>query len=232
MADPEEMRHAVARYVEEIHRTYLDQAATFPPGTRGRMPLIAAGDFRVVAVGTRNLHILATTEPLGPVRGQEVELAGARDGLSWTLRFYDPVVIPALGLIDETEEPAFTEIRHALGVSTVLYHLVAQPGSGLSAHQAAHVGAGLANGDSSVARDFETIRHRCRGREDLVDEMAGAAVAGLHRAQALLATTIAPRDTTLAEFATQPRPDLDAVRRALLASVGGRTQWTPSEDDT
>ena len=32
------------------------------------------------------------------------------------------------------------------------------------------MGTGLAGGHSAVARDFETIRSRVRGREDLVDE--------------------------------------------------------------
>ena len=64
-------------------------------------------------------------------------------------------------------------MRHALGVRTVVYHFVAEPGAGLSGHQAAHVGTGLAGGHSAAARDFETIRSRVRGREELVDEMAG-----------------------------------------------------------
>jgi len=110
----------------------------------------------------------------------------------------------------------------------VVYHFVAEPGAGLSAHHAAHVGTGLAGGHSAVARDFETIRSRVRGREQLVDEMAGAARAGLVHAQALLARAIAPRDEALAVLAAEPSPDPDAVRKALLSSVGGRTQWTPA----
>ena len=35
---PEAMRAAVAGYVQEIHRAYVDQAATFSPGVQGRMP--------------------------------------------------------------------------------------------------------------------------------------------------------------------------------------------------
>jgi hypothetical protein len=104
---------------------------------------------------------------------------------------------------------------------------VAEPGAGLSAHQATHVGTGLAGGHSAVARDFETIRSRVRGRSGLVDEMAGAAAAGLVRAHALLAAAVAPGNADLAALAAQPRPDPDAVRKTLLAAVGGRTQWTP-----
>ena len=227
MTTPEDARRAVAGYVQEIHRAYLAQALTFPPAIRGRMPLLAGGPVTVAAVAARNLHVLATHESLGPLQGPEVSLRTELDGLAWELRFYDPVVTPSLALLDETGSPAFDEVKHALGVGTVIYHFVAQPGSDLSGHQASHVGTGLANGHSAVARDFETIRSRVRGREALVDEMAGAAAAGLRRAQALLARAIAPRDPAVAALADEPAPDPDAVRRALLASVGGRTQWTP-----
>ena len=74
---PEQMRTAVARYVEEIHRAYVAQALTFPAAVRGRMPLLAPGPLTVAAVGARNLHVLATRDSLGPVRGPEVELAGS-----------------------------------------------------------------------------------------------------------------------------------------------------------
>lgn len=227
MAGPEAMRTAVAEYVTALHRAYLAQADTFPPAVRGGMPLLAGGRVTVAAVGARNLHLLATRESLGPLRGQEVELAGSLPGLDWALRFYDPVVAPALGLVDESAGPAYAEVRHALGVTTTAYHVVAQPGSGLTPHHAGHVGSGLAAGHSAAARDFETIRSRVRGREGLVDEMAGAAAAGLARAHALLARAIAPRDAAVAALADDPAPDPDAVRRALLASVGGRREWAP-----
>jgi hypothetical protein len=227
MSTPEQMRAAVARYVEEIHRAYVAQALTFPAAVRGRMPLLAPGPLTVAAVGARNLHVLATRDSLGPVRSPEVELAGSVEGLHWTLRFFDPVVLPELALIDESAGPAFGEVRHALGVGTVVYHFVAEPGAGLSGHQAAHVGTGLAGGHSAVARDFETIRSRVQGREDLVDEMAGAAAAGLVRAHAMLAAAIAPHNAALGALAAERRPDPDAVRRELLAAVGGRTQWQP-----
>jgi len=156
-----------------------------------------------------------------------VELSGSVEGLSWTLRFFDPVVLPELALIDESSGPAFGEVRHALGVGTVVYHFVASPGAGLSAHNAAHVGTGLAGGHSAAARDFETIRGRVRSREDLVDEMAGAAAAGLVRAHAMLAAALMPHNAALSALAAQGRPDPDAVRRELLGAVGGRTQWEP-----
>jgi hypothetical protein len=225
--DPMAMRRAVAGYVEGIHRAYLQQAATFPPAVQGRLPLLAAGRFTVAAVGARNLHVLATGESLGPLRGQEVELVGELEGLTWTVRFYDPVVVPALGLIDESAGPAGGEVRAALGISTVLYHLVTQPGSGLSPHHAGHVGSGLASGHSAAARDFDALRARARGREALVDEMEGAAVAGLARAQVLLARAVAPHNAAVgAAVDEQMRgaaPDADRVRRVLLEALGGTT---------
>jgi hypothetical protein len=227
MTTPEQMRAAVARYVEEIHRAYVAQAVTFPAAVRGRLPLLAAGPLTVAAVAARHLHLLATRDPLGPVRGQEVEISGSVEGLQWTVRFFDSVVLPELALIDESAGPAFGEVRHALGVGTVVYHFAAAPGAGLTAHQAAHVGTGLAGGHSAAARDFESIRGRVRGREDLVDEMAGAAAAGLVRAHAMLAAAIVPGSQTLGILAAQARPDAGEVRRELLAAVGGRKQWQP-----
>lgn len=228
MADPLDMRAAVAEYVTALHRSYLAQADTFPPAVRGRMPLLTGGPLTVAAIGARNLHLLATREDLGPLRGQEVSVAGSLPGLEWSLRFYDPVVVPALGLVDEREAPAYAEVKHALGLSTAVYHVVAQPGSGLTPHHGGHVGSGLAAGDSAAARDFETIRSRVRGREGLVDELVGAANAGLPRAQALLAKAIAPHNAVIDALVVQARPDPEEIRRALLESVGGRRDWTPT----
>jgi hypothetical protein len=229
MATPEQMRDAVATYIHEIHRSYVDQAVLFPPGVRGRMPLLAAQAqaLTVAAVGARNLHLLATTDPLGPPREPEVVLDGGYGDCRWQVRFFDPVVLPSLGLLDETEAPAYAQVRHALGVGTVVYHVVAHPGAGLSAHQATHVGAGLANAHSASARDFETIRARLAGREELVDEMQAAAAAGLLRAQALLARAILPYNEDVRVACDAEVPDPDAIRKALLTGAGGRTQWTP-----
>ena len=141
-------------------------------------------------------------------------------------------MLPDLGLLEEREGPGVRGGQAALGVGTVLYHVVAQPGAGLSGHQATHVGTGLANGHSSASRDFETIRSRARGREALVDELAGAAIAGLPHAQALLARAISPYDEGVREACEADTPDPEAIRKAVLTAVGGRTQWMPAGSAT
>jgi hypothetical protein len=128
------MRAAVAHYVAEIHRAYLAQALTFPPRVRGQLALLAPGRLTVTAVAARNLHILATREELGPVRGPEVEEAGSAGELDWTVRFFDPVVLPGLALIDEAGGPAFAEVRRELGIGTVIYHIAAEAAAGLTGH--------------------------------------------------------------------------------------------------
>lgn len=221
VATPEEMRRAMADYVRTVHRSYLVLARAQPPAIRGRMPLLGA-PFTVVAAGVQNLHVIATRERLAAPVGPEVEITGEAEEISWTLRFYDPVVLPELGLIDESAGPAGDGVRRALGLSTHLYHLIVRPGAQLTEHHAGHAGAGLANAHIAEARDFATIRAHARGAEGLVDEMEGAALAGLRRAQALLAREIAPHDPAIGALAADRHPDPQEVRRALLAAVRAR----------
>ncbi len=214
---PEDMRQAMADYVRTVHQAYLSAAVGHPPAVRGRMALFD-GDFTVLAVGVQNLHVLATRQPLPPPTGQEVEIEDELGDLRWKLRFYDPVVLPALGMIDERNGPAGELVRRALGVTTYLYHLIVQPGAQLTGHHAGHAGAGLANSHVAEARDFDAIRAHASGREQLVDEMEGAAVAGLVTAHALLARQIAPWNTDLEEIVNRST-DPAEVRRALLAAL-------------
>lgn len=215
---PEQMRQLVSDYVRTVHRAYTAQAKTQPPAIQGRMPLLT-GNLTVIAAAARNLHVIATREVLAGPSGQEVEVNDTTDGMTWRLRFFDPVVLPTLGIIDESQQPAPDLVRRALGISTHVYHLIVQPGSQLTAHHAGHAGSGLANAHVADARDFESIRAAARGREKLVDEMEGAARAGLVAAQALLAQAIASSDPTLIELARQPHPDPELVRKALLQAV-------------
>jgi hypothetical protein len=214
------MRQAMADYVRIVHRSYLSLAQVQPPARRGRMPLLGE-PFTVVAAGVQNLHVVATREQLAAPTGPEVQLEEELEGMAWNLRFYDPVILPELGLIDESAGAAGEQVRRALGITTHLYHLIVQPGAQLTEHHAGHAGAGLANAHIAEARDFDTIRAHARGREALVDEMAGAAVAGLVRAQALLAQQVAPHDGKLAALAAQSHPDPTEVRRALLSALRG-----------
>ncbi len=223
----EGMRAAMADYVRSVHRAYASGAAGQPPAVRGRLRLYDPG-LTVLAAGARNLHVVATTDRLAPPSGQEVALEDEVEGIRWTLRFFDPVVLPELGLVDESDGPAYLPVRRVLGVSTAIYHLVVQPGASLSGHQASHAGAGLAMDHLADVRDFESIRSRARGAEALVDELEGAAAGGLVRAQALLAVEVAqqvaPWDDRVAVLAAQVRPDPVELRRTLLDVVRGTSR--------
>jgi hypothetical protein len=216
---PERMRKAVADYVAACHAAYLRHAELLPPAVRGRLPLIAAGGFTVAAVGARYLHIIGTAERLEDPSGREAVAEQETGPLRWTLRFYDPVVLPALRLLDESGGPAGQQVRSLLGVRTFLYHLTVQPPAELGEHHAGHTGAGLAGAHAASAREFEAIRSAVPGREVLVDEMEGAAIAGLRQAQALLARTIAPEDAAVDAAAAKAPPDPDELRRAVLRAV-------------
>ena len=213
--DPSRMRQAMADFVAAVHEAYLAQARLLPPAEQARLPLLQAPELTVAAAGARNLHVIGTGERFPAPVGQEVEVAGEADGLAWQLRLFDPVVLPMLGLVAETDRPAPEEVRRVLGVGTYLYHLVVEPGSQLTPHHATHAGTGLASAHATAARELETIRARAPGRQDLVDELAGATTAGLVRAQALLAREIAPGDQAVAA-ATDPA----SIRAALVKALG------------
>ncbi len=213
---PEDMRAAMADYIRTVHQSYMTVATVQSPAARARM-LLLSEPFTVVAAGVRNLHVIATRDALPAPTGPEVALEDALEPMRWTVRFYDPVVLPSLGLIDESQGAAGEDVRRAIGITTHLYHLIVQPGAQLTGHHAGHAGTGLANAHVAEARDFETIRAHARGREQLVDEMEGAARAGLIHAQALLAREIAPRSDAVATAGSDP----GALRRALLEALRG-----------
>jgi hypothetical protein len=227
---PEAMRAALADYVRAVHGAYLDASALLPPAERARLPLLEPGALTVIAVGTAYLHVVATRETLPAPTGQEVALDDELDGLRWTLRFVDPVVLPSVGLLDESGGPAQEQVRRLLGLRTNLYHLAVAPGGGLTAHHAQHAGTGLAHAHAAAARDYESIRVHARGRERLVDDLAGADLAGLRFAVAALAARIAPQDAAVAELAGAAEPDPVALRRAVLEAVRpARANAAPSE---
>lgn len=211
---PEEMREAMAGYVRAVHEAYLNAAKLVPRSARARLPLLA-GPFTVVAAGVTNLHVVATREPLPAPEGPEVEVADETGSMRWTLRFFDPVVEPALGMVDESAGAAGAEVRRILGLVTYLYHLVVAPGAALGPHHAGHAGTGLANAHAAWARDLETLRALVpTSRLGLVDELEGATSAGLVAAQGLLARELAPDDPRVADAAAAQDPE--RLRRALL----------------
>ena len=210
---PEAMRQAMADYVRGLHEAYVDAIDTLPPAERARLPLLASGRITVAAVGVRNLHVIGTVEALPSPRGPEVEIADSLDDVAWTLRFFDPVVAPPLGLIDESDGPDYDEVRRVLGIRTVVYHLAVPPGGSLTSHHALHAGTGLAHAHAAAARDFDALRAHAPGREPLVDEMQGASIAGLDRAQVALAQAISP---SLTGLSLDPPTDPQEVRRTLL----------------
>lgn len=218
---PEGMRQAMAGYIRGIHAAYADVAEHLPPAERAALPLYTADRLTVIAVGTRMLHVIATTDPLPAPSGQEASLADSLDGLAWSVRFFDPVIIPALGLIDESAGPAQDDVRRVLGVTSVVYHLAVPPGGSLTAHHAGHAGTGLAHAHAAAIRDLEELRAHARVSPGLLDEFAAAILQARPRSALLVGRAIAPG--TLPEMPLEPAPDLVAVRRAVLDEVrGGR----------
>lgn len=231
-AGPERMRQAVADYVTAVHDAYLRQARTLPPAGQATMPLLAGGQMHVAAAGTSQLHVIATREPLGGgQRGEMASVDGTAGPMRWRLAFYDPVVVPALGWVDERDGPAFEEVRRLLGIGTHLYHLTIQPGSGLTAHHAEHAGTGLANAHATAVREAQAIERAVEAadpnRAALAAEFAGALAAGLPRAAALLALALAPADERVEALAADARAGAPAdaadLRRAVLHAVQRRT---------
>ncbi len=220
-ADPTAMRNAMADYVAALHRAYLDVAAQLTPGERARLPLLEASSLTVAAVGARNLHVVATTDALPAPVGQEVEIDGSVGDLQWTLRFFDPVVAPALGLIDESDGPQQGQIRDALGLASVVYHLTVPPGSGLTPHHAQHAGTGLAHTHAAASRDYDSVAQLVPASAPLVREMRAAEAAGLNASVLLLARTLAPSDDTLAGMSLTESSGAD-VRAALLCALRDR----------
>ncbi len=195
MPGPEDMAVAVAGYITALHGAYLAQANTFGAAVRGRMPLLAGGSLTVAAVGARNLHLLATREGLALAAraGGGATRFVARSGL------VAAVLRPGGGAgarVDRRAEGA--GVRR--GAARAGHHHDRLP-RGRPAR--CRVRPRTTPGTSApgwpvdtpaAARDFETIRSRVPGREHLVDELIGAAAAGLPHAQALLAR-LSPRTT-------------------------------------
>jgi hypothetical protein len=214
---PEDMRAQLRAYVVALHSAYLGAARLLAPAERAALPLLDAARVTVVVAAARYLHVIATTDPLPAPQGQEVAETDELDDLRWSVRFYDPVVLAELALIDERDAPAPADVRRVLGISGVLYHLSVAPGGGLSPHHAQHAGTGLANQHAAQVRDGESLRALLPGREAVVDELVVAERLGLHHSLRLLATALAGDDPGVAVAITGD--DDVAVRRAVLAAA-------------
>lgn len=206
------MRGLVRDYVWTLHSTYAEHVRHLPPGERAGLPLFAVRDFTVVAAAARDLHLLAIGAALPSPVGPEVEVADEHAGISWRLRFYDPSVLPELGLLAH-DDPA--EVRRVLGVTDTLYHLTVAPGGGLDAHHAQHSGIALANLHAQLGRDLERLRRAMPRDTAAVDELGVCARIGLDRAAALLA-----RELTGGAVDTSPGTSARACVTAVLDHVG------------
>jgi hypothetical protein len=210
-AGPEAMRELVRDYVGALHASYLDQVRHLPPAERGALPLVAARQVTVVAAAARRLHLIATTAVLPPTQGQEVELVDDYLGLVWTLRFYDPSVVPELGLLID-DEPE--DVRRVLGVADTVYHLAVAVGGGLSGHHAQHSGVALANQHAKVGRDLDRLRRALPRQAGAVDELGICVRIGLDRAAALLAA-----DVTQGRVVPTPGTSAGSSLDAVLADL-------------
>lgn len=216
---PEEMRTVTAEFVHVLHGAYLDRARLLAPADRARLPLLSAGNLTVAVAAARQLHLVATSDAFPAPAGPEVALDDELAGLAWTVRFFDPVVLPELGILPDDGPGAPAEVRRVLGVACVVYHLAVSPGGGLTAHHAQHAGTGLANQHAAAARDYESLQAALPRRSALVDELAVAERAGLPNAVRLLAGQILPEDDDVSRVLTDPTAPTDDIRRALLAAV-------------
>ena len=211
---PQLMRETVRGYVRAVHGTYLDHVRHLPPAERGALPLVTTGQVTVVAAATRRLHLVATSDPLPPPQGSEVEATDEYAGTRWTVRFYDPSVLPSLGILTEDTPEA---VRRVLGVSDTVYHLTVDVGGGLTAHHAQHSGVALANQHAKTFRDLDRIRQALPGHARLVDELGACARLGLDRAAALLAAEL-----TSGRVVPEPGTQAVSCLRRVLDDVSNR----------
>lgn len=179
---PEDVRAAVRDYVLAAHAAYLDHTAHLPPGERGALPLVGACDLTVVAAAARRLHLVATTDPMPPVRGPEVAETDEHAGVRWSVRFLDPSVLPSLGLVADDDPAA---VRAVLGIADAVYHLTVDVGGGLTGHHAQHSGVALANQHAGTTRDLERLR-RLSDDDPAARELAICVRNGLDVAAGLL----------------------------------------------
>ena len=213
-AGPEAMRALVTGFIRLVHGSYLDQVRHLPPGERGALPLVTAPEVTVLAAAARQLHLVATSQMMPRPAPPEVAVSDELLGTRWTVRFFDPSMLPRLGVTSQ-DSPA--QVRRVLGVVDAVYHLTVAPGGGLSEHRARHAGVALANLHAHVSRDLDRLRHALPHHESGVDELGACVRLGLHRAAGLLAA-----DLTSGRVVPDPGALATECLRAVVSEVGTR----------
>lgn len=137
---PASLRSALADYVHALHQSWWEavRGAGADPAT---LPL-GTGAFTVAVVAARELHLVATRQPLPARAAHEQPIEGRLGELAWEVRFLDATVVPELAGPAPDDGDDITDV---LGVDTTLYHLRVSVDGALSPHQAMHAGTGLAH---------------------------------------------------------------------------------------
>jgi hypothetical protein len=164
-SDPAQLRRVVRDYLLAVHSTYLDHVRHLPPGERAGLPLASGRNLTVGVAAARQLHLVAVAGTLPAIVDEPDDIDECGD-VRWVMRFYDPTVLPELGLIAD-DDP--TKVRAVLGVTDPLYHLIVTPGGGLDGHHAQHSGLALANQHTRTGRDLERVRRALPRQASLVD---------------------------------------------------------------
>lgn len=215
---PEGLRASLAAYVAAMHRAYLDGATDTTPAEKARLPLCRE-PFTVAVVGTRHLHVIGLVDRLPEPTGQEVVIEDSLPDMHWSVRFFDPVVLPSLAAITEPDGPDPQSVRDALGISSVLYHLALPPGSGLTAHHALHAGTGLVHAHLVRDREYGRIREAFPDHVRVVAQMRSADEIGLDIATAALAQVLIDAREGDTRLLFEETSSEDA-RKAVLARIG------------
>lgn len=218
---PEGLRASLTAYVAALHQAYLDGVRDVTPAEAARLPLCRE-PFTVAIVGTRHLHVIALVDRLPEPTGPEVVIEDSLPGMQWSVRFFDPVVLPSLAVISEPDGPDPQAVREALGIASVLYHLALPPGSGLTPHHALHAGTGLVHAHLVRDREYTRIREAFPDHHRLIAQMRSADEIGLDIATSALAQVLidaSAGDTRLRFEVTSS----EEARKTVLTHVGGST---------
>lgn len=211
--DPAQIRRSVRDYLLAVHSTYLDHVRPLAPGERVALPLAPGRTLTVAAAAARQLHLVAVAGTLPRIVDEPDDVDEYGD-VRWVVRFYDPTVLPELGLLGD-DDPA--TVRAVLGTGDPLYHLVVTPGGGLGGHHARHSGLALANQHTRTGRDLERVRRALPRQASLVDELAVCVRLGLDTATAALA-----RELSHGRVAPPAGTPATTVLEALVTDVGRR----------